>query len=86
MQLKILEEYVEFKRRAKDLMKAEGENDEIVNRFQHLLFNTHSCHPGCEKVLPAVNKGRGVGARIKVCPLKGKVIEERPNPPSSLSN
>ena len=76
-QFKIMEEYEEFKRKAKDLMKGEGENEETVKRFQHLLFKTHSCHPGCEKVLPAANRGRGLGARIKVCPLEGKVIEPR---------
>ena len=69
MQLNIFEEYAEFKSLLEDLMIAEGENEDIVNRFQHLLFKTHSCHPEREKVFPVGNKGKGVGARIKDCPL-----------------
>ena len=63
MQLKICEEYVEFKRKSKDMMKAEGEHEDIV------LFETRSCHPGCERVLPVGFKARRVGARTKDCPV-----------------
>ena len=71
MQLKICEEYVEFKRKSKDMMKAEGEHEDIV------LFKTRSCHPGCERVLPVGFKARRVGARTKDCPLEGAVMEPR---------
>ena len=75
-----LMEYEEFKTRLKDVMNPEGENSELVTRFQHLLFKTHSCDSNCVKILPENAKGRGPGARIKVCPFEGTVIQpKQPN-------
>ena len=73
----ILEEYEEFKTRMKNLINLEGESADVVARFEHILFKTHSCHPGCVKAIPSNAKGRGPGARIKVCPEEGSVLLPR---------
>ena len=73
----MLMEYEEFKTRLNDIMNPEGAYSEVVTRFQHLLFKTHSCDSNCVKVLPESAKGRGPGARIKVCPQEGTVLEPR---------
>ena len=74
---KILHEYEEFRRRAQDLMNPDGENAEIVARFEHIIFKTHSCSPDCVKILPLDAKGRGPGARVKVCPEEGSLLLPR---------
>jgi hypothetical protein len=77
-QRKIVEEYEVFKSRMKDLNdpKSETEVGEIRTRFEHILFKTHSCHPGCKKILQA-DGGRGPGSRIMVCPDKGNLLQPR---------
>ena len=64
---KIVKQYDTFKKRFKDTVKAGGENEEseeIVKRFQHLIFMTHTCIPDCQNVVKKFPE-RG---KVKVCP------------------
>ena len=57
-----MKEYV-FKKRLKDMKQPGGENEEIVSRFEHLLFKTHECQPDCVKVnvrVPGKHDAKGV--------------------------
>ena len=69
----IVKEYEIFKMRVKDINKLGGENEEVVKRFEHILFETHTCHPDCVKVLRKV-PGKNP---TKVCIERGKVLMPR---------
>ena len=43
---KILDQYITFVEKFQRLTVAGSEYDEIVNRFEHILFQTHICSPG----------------------------------------
>ena len=45
----ILSQYDVFKDSLNKVAKLRGENKEIVTRFQHLIFETHSCSKDCEE-------------------------------------
>ena len=65
----VVKEYEVFKERVKDMNKVGGENEEVVKRFEHLLFEAHTCHPDCVKV-----ERRVPGKHpTKVCSEKGKI-------------
>ena len=70
-----VEQYDTFKKRFKDMAKAgRGENEEseeIVKRFQHLIFMTHTCIPDCQNVVKKFPE-RG---KVKVCLKKGQIRE-----------
>ena len=72
----IVKEYEVFKTRINDMIDPKNEDDEILSRFKHLIFQTHTCHPDCVKVLQ-----EHVGFRskwnVKVCSEKGKVLQPR---------
>ena len=69
----VVKEYEVFKERVKDMNKVGGENEEVVKRFEHLLFETHTCHPDCVKV-----ERRVPGKHpTKVCSEKGKILLPR---------
>merc|ERR1739842_122732 len=46
---KILDKYITFVEKFQRLTVAGSEYDEIVNRFEHILFQTHICSSGCDK-------------------------------------
>ena len=58
---KILDQYITFVEKFQRLTVAGSEYDEIVNRFEHILFQTHICSSGCDKK----------------CTKKGKVLQPR---------
>ena len=60
-QAKILEQYEMFKLKVKDILEKGNENNEVLKRFEHLLFQTHACSTECDKK----------------CPDKGKIVEPR---------
>ena len=72
-QEQIVKEYELFKERVKDMNNPEGEFEEIVSRFEHLLFKTHTCQPDCVKVAKKVPGKHDT----MVCSEKGKVVQPR---------
>ena len=58
---KILDQYITFVEKFQRLTVAGSEYDEIVKRFEHILFQTHICSSGCNKI----------------CTRKGKVLQPR---------
>ena len=46
---KILDQYITFVEKFQRLTVAGSEYDEIVNRFEHILFQTHIFSSGCDK-------------------------------------
>ena len=53
---KILDQYITFVEKFQRLTVAGSEYDEIVNRFEHILFQTHICSPGYN-MMCTKNKG-----------------------------
>ena len=72
-QKEIVAEYEVFKDRVRDLNRVGGENEEIVGRFEHLLFKTHTCNSDCVKVIRRVPGKHDA----MVCSEKGKVVQPR---------
>ena len=72
-QQQIVKEYELFKERVKDMNNPQGEYEEIVSRFEHILFKTHTCQPDCVKV---VKKVPGKHDTL-VCSEKGKIVQPR---------
>ena len=72
----IVQEYCVFKERINGLTNPAGDFEDIVGRFEHLLFKTHVCDEKCEKVLQT-DGGRGPGSRLLVCQEEGKLLEPR---------
>ena len=58
---KVLEQYNIFIERFQSLTEPGSEYDEIVKRFEHIIFQTHICSSQCEKS----------------CNRKGKVLQPR---------
>ena len=72
---KIIVEYEIFKRKIKEMNNVEGESEktEIERRFEHHLFQTHTCQSSCTKVFKKVREKHD----IKVCPKAGTVLQPR---------
>ena len=45
----IMKQYKLFIQRFRGLVESDGENKDIINRFEHILFETHQCCKSCEK-------------------------------------
>ena len=72
-QKQIVAEYEVFKDRVRDLNTVGGENEEIVSRFEHLLFKIHTCNSKCVKV---VRRAPGKHDAM-ICNEKGKLVQPR---------
>ena len=72
-QEQIVAEYEVFKDRVRDMNRVGGENEEIVSRFEHLLFKTHTCTSSCVKVIRSAPGKHDA----MVCSEKGKVLQPR---------
>ena len=72
----ILKQYRVFKKLVKDMNDPISENDEIVSRFQHLLFETHACQPNCVMVMQQ-HVGFKNKWNVQVCPKKGELLQPR---------
>ena len=70
---KIMKQYTTFKYRLIELTKENGDYEEIVQRFSHLLFKTHICLPDCHKVEKVIPR-RG---KVKECPHKGMTLKPK---------
>ena len=71
----IIKKYETFQRIIKEMnnVESESESTEIVRRFEHLLFQTHTCENSCTKVF---KKRIGIND-IKVCPKSGTIFQPR---------
>ena len=72
----IVQEYCVFKERINGLNNPAGDFEDIVGRFEHLIFKTHVCDEKCERVLQT-DGGRGLGSRLLVCQEEGKILHPR---------
>ena len=69
-----VEQHYTFKKRFKDMAKAGGENEEseeILKRFQHHIFMTHTGIPDCQKLVAKFPE-RG---KVNVCPKRSQIRE-----------